>query len=207
MTRAALLLLLLAMVAPVRAETYRVDLIIFRNLWSGDANERPPPPSPTDLRGAIEPTDIEALTRAGIRLVPDSDFALNPEWASLRSSKQFRPLIRLAWTQNDPPQDRGPAILIHGGAKMTVSDPGGFGAHEVSEIEGKVSLLLTRFLHVDADLRYTEPGSEPLAVWPLVERRRMRRDELHHLDSPRLGILAKVSKPAAPATVKAAPTP
>ncbi|HKY93455.1 MAG TPA: CsiV family protein [Nevskiaceae bacterium] len=201
MTRAALLLLLLAVVAPVRAETYRVDLIVFRNLWGTESGERAPAARAVDLRGAIEPTDVAALARAGIQLVPDGDFALGPEWASLKSSKQFRPLIRLAWTQTDPPQDRGPSILIRGGTKMTLTDPSGFGAREGMEIEGKVSLLLTRFLHLDADLRYMEAGTEPLAIWPLTERRRMRRDELHHLDSPRLGIVAKVTKPPAPGMV------
>lgn len=205
MMRATLLLILLAVVAPARAETYRVDLIVFRNLWGADTAERAPATQPMDLRGAIEPTNVEALARAGIQLVPDGDFGLNPEWASLRVSKQFRPLIRIAWTQSDPPQDRGPSILIRGGAKMTVTEPGGFGAHEGYEVEGKVALLLSRFLHVDADLRYTETVADTgaLALWPLVERRRMRRDELHHLDSPRLGILAKVSKPVPPGTVAA----
>ena len=63
MTRAAFLLLLLAVIAPARADTYRMDIIVFRNLWAGDTTEHPPPAHATDLRGAIEPTDVEALTR------------------------------------------------------------------------------------------------------------------------------------------------
>lgn len=199
--RATLFFLLLVAVAPVRAETYRVDLIVFRNLWGVDADEKPPPAHEPDLRGGIEPSNVDALARAVIHLVADGDFALGPEWASLKSSKQFRPLVRLAWTQDDPPQDRGPAILIHAGSKMTVGEPGGFGARETMEVEGKVSLLLTRFLHLDVDLRYADPGTDPLAIWPLVERRRMRRDELHHLDSPRLGVIARITKPLPPGTV------
>lgn len=196
MTRAALLLLFLAIAVPAHAETYRVDLIVFRNLWGTDAGEKPAAPRAPDLRNAFDPSDKEGLERAGIHLLPDAEFGMQPEWASLRSSKQFKPLVRLSWLQDDPPEDRGPGLLIRSGAKMTVTDAGGFGAHEVSEVDGKVTLLASHFLHLDVDLQYTEAGTDPVAVWPLVETRKLRRDELHHLDSPKLGVLVRVTRPA-----------
>lgn len=184
------------------AETFRVDLIVFRFL--GPAGELGQPVQmPTvgavtaDAATAIDPKDTARLAAAGITVLPDAEFALGPEWASLRSSRDFRPLIRLAWTQKDPPSENGPRLLIRSGAKLTLSAPDGLGAAEVSEIDGSVALLLSRFLHLDTDLVYTQPEGEPQS-WHLRERRRMRRDEVHHLDSPRLGILAEVSKVDAP---------
>lgn len=182
-----------------RAETYRVDLIVFRFLGpAGEAGQpvRLPAAGQADAQ-AIDPKDTAQLAAAGITLLPDAEFTLGPEWASLRSSREFRPLVRLAWTQKDPPSENGPRILIRSGAKLTLSEPEGMGAAEVSEIDGSVALLLSRFLHLDADLVYTQPEGETVS-WHLKERRRMRRDEVHHLDSPRLGILAEVTKVAAP---------
>lgn len=182
-----------------RAETYRVDLIVFRFLGpAGEAGQ------PVRLPGsgapgtpAIDPKDTAQLAAAGITILPDAEFTLGPEWASLRSSRDFRPLVRLAWTQKDPPSENGPRIQIRSGAKLMLSDPESMRAGEVSEIDGSVALLLSRFLHLDADLAYTPPEGE-MVSWHLKERRRMRRDEVHHLDSPRLGILAEVTKVAAP---------
>ena len=58
-------------------------------------------------------------------------------------------------------------------------------------VDGRVMLLIVnRYLTLDADLLYTAGTSS----WRLDTRRRMRRDELHHLDSARLGILARVTK-------------
>lgn len=186
-----------------RAETYRVDLIVFRFLGPAGEAGQPVRLPGADSSGtqAIDPKDTAQLAAAGITLLPDAEFALGPEWASLRSSREFRPLVRLAWTQKNPPSENGPRLLVRGGATLSLSDPESMSAGEVSEIDGSVGLLLSRFLHLDADLVYTPPEIPPegeMVSWRLKERRRMRRDEVHHLDSPRLGILAEVTKVATP---------
>lgn len=176
---------------PAHAETWRVDLIVFRYL--GTADEAGQMPVAPDLRRAIELDDAQHLSAAGITLLPDSDFGLADHWTRLRSSPQFRPLIRLAWTQNDPPPDNGPRLHLRSGAKLTLASAKGLGVREFQEVDGSVALHLGRFLHLDADLLFTEAGDPP-ATWRLDERRRMRSDELHHLDSPRLGVIVKVGK-------------
>lgn len=165
---------------PVHAETYRMDLIVF--LDRSAPTEAGRPPQLPNLAGATLPDNPAALQAAGITLLPDSAFALQDEWQRLRNSKRFQPLARLAWTQKDPPESNGPAIRVRWG------EPG---SGDLAPLDGRVMLLIVnRYLTLDADLQYTNGSSS----WTLDTRRRMRRDELHHLDSARLGILARVTK-------------
>jgi hypothetical protein len=195
MTRLCRLLALAALaLAPLaaRAEVYRMDLLVFLDKSGGaELGRRPEPAAP---RGAIELTNTAALKAAGIEILPVEQFALAEQWERLRNSKNYQPLIRLAWTQKDPPAERGPALRVRFGQGLGVESAGGLAEASVSPVEGSVALLLGHYLQLDADLQYTAPAGGTLAAWRLAERRRMRRNELHHLDGPRLGILAQVSK-------------
>lgn len=188
------LLLTVLMALPLRAqaESYRVDLIVFRFL--GPAEESGSDPASPKLTGAIDAGNAQALSTAGITLLADEQFGLTDEWARLKSSGQFRPLLRLAWTQAQPPAERGPSIRIKTGASFTVTDPDSIASRSINEIDGSVALLLGRFLHLDTDLVYTQVDDAGARSWRLDERRRLRRDELNHLDSPRLGVLVRVIK-------------
>src|SRR3546814_6153399 len=102
--------LLLALALPAHAETYRMDLIVFVDRYA--AAESGAPTQLPDLTGAILPDNAPALQAAGIHLLPDAAFGLQSEWQRLRNSKRFEPVIRLAWTQPDPPSARRPALQI-----------------------------------------------------------------------------------------------
>jgi hypothetical protein len=181
-----------------QAETYRVDLIVFRDLWASDASGGGEAVQPVDTRGVIDLGARERLAAYGISVLPESDFALDESWRRLRNSQQFRPLARLAWTQVNPPQQDATRLRIRVGETRTLSDPQRLIALEVYEVDGSVALLRDRYLHLDVDLSYTpaDPAatlSHPLG-YPLRERRKLMRDELNHFDSPRLGLLARVSR-------------
>lgn len=191
LTRLGIGLLLALLSASAQAATWRVDMIVFRYLPSVDESGRAPVAAP--VGNAIELGDAARLSKAGITLLPESDFRLTDHWSRLRSSAQFRPLIRLAWTQNEPPVENGPRLRLRGGNKFTLSSAESLGAREVQEIDGSVALHLNRFLHLDTNLVYTEAGESP-ASWVLQQSRRMRSDELHHVDSPKLGVIAQVTK-------------
>jgi hypothetical protein len=177
---------------PALAENWRVDLIVFVDLHAGfEAGSAPQPPA---AASAIDLQDSAALAAAGIRILPDAEFGLQEQWNRLRNARRFQPLIRLAWAQTDPPAERGPRIALRHGEPLAISDPLTLESYLLSPVEGSVALLLGRFLHIDADLRYTTASAYGYSQYALRERRRMRRDELHHLDSPRLGVLARVSR-------------
>lgn len=207
----------LALLAPLaaHAERYRVDLIVFIDR-SGPAAESTQPLIVPDVAKALEPFEASPLRNAGIEVLPDEQFGLVEEWRRLKNSKNHQPILRLAWLQKDPPAERGPSIRLHWGSALTAVAQ--LGAQRVHPVDGSVALLAARYLHLDAELAYTQADDTgDLRSFRLKERRRLRRDELHHLDSPRLGIVARATRapespsgkaaPAAPAPKKPAAKP
>lgn len=190
--RSALPLMVLALLAaaPAHADNYRVDLIVFLDLEAG--GELGAAPQMSIENDAISLDDTAGLQAARIRVLPDAEFGLQEQWNRLRNSRRFRPLVRLAWEQNQPPATNGPRLAIRYGEPITVNDPLTSSSFLLAPVEGSVGLLMSRYLHLDVDLRYTT--SDAGSQYGLSERRRMRRDELHHLDSPRLGVLAQVRR-------------
>lgn len=199
----ALALLALALPLAAYAERYRVDLILFIDR-SGPAGESPQPLQVPDTARAIETFETVPLRNAGIELLPDEAFGLTEEWSRLRNSKNHQPIVRLAWLQKDPPAERGPAIRLHWGNPFT--NVATLSAQRVYPVDGSVTLLAGRYLHLEAELVYTQAdASGELRSFRLKERRRLRRDELNHLDSPRLGVLMKATRAPAAAPAPTAP--
>lgn len=202
-------LALLALAAPVaaQAERYRVDLIVFIDR-SGPAGESTQPLQLPDVGRALEPFETTPLRNAGIELLPDEQFGLTQEWQRLKNSRNHQPILRLAWLQKDPPAERATSIRLHWGSPFT--DVATLSAQRVYPVDGSVALLAGRYLHLDAELVYTQADAEAgeLRSFRLKERRRLRRDELHHLDSPRLGVLLRATRaPEGKDAKPAAPTP
>lgn len=181
-----LILLTLAMPFAAQAESYRVDLIVFLDKAGGGEWGRKP--APPDLRRALELGDAAGLKSADITLLPPEQFALASQWQRLQNSKRYQPLIRLSWVQQSPPEDNGPALHLRWGEPLG-GDAAGF-----APVDGTVALTAGHYLHLDANLAYTQATGDTHVSYRLRENRLMRRDELHHLDSPRLGILARVTK-------------
>ncbi len=187
------LLLILVLPAATAAERYRVDLIVFIDLRAGSDPGLPARLPPLD--GALGTDNAAALIGAGIRLLPDDAFGLQREWSQLRSSRNFRPLFRLAWEQTDPPARGGPRLAVQSGESVSITTPDSLLPLTLSPLAGSVALRRSRFLHLDVDLRYTESaGGGSARQFLLREQRRMRRDELHYLDGPRLRALARVQR-------------
>jgi hypothetical protein len=190
--RAILLSLLLCASGAAHAERYRVDLIVFADK-SGVAGEAPTAVQAVNTKGALEPYDATALRAAGIEVLPDEQFGLSTLWGHLRNSRNHQPLLRLAWLQKDPPADKGIPLHLHYGTAFSALSAAGSTA--VYPVDGTVALLAGHFLHIDADLVSTQAsGGGDLVSYRLHEKRRVKRDELHHLDSPKLGVLVQVTR-------------
>ncbi len=186
------------------AERYRVDLILFADRTAA-AGESSQPLLLPEAGKTLEPWEAAPLRAAGIEILPDENFGLAEEWNHLRNSRNHQPLIRLAWIQKDPPSERGVALRLRHGTPLTGMTA--TGSTEVYPVDGWVALLAGRFLHVDANFVYTQPVSEgELRSFRLRERRRLKRDELNHLDSPRLGVLVRAQR-ADPKPAAAKPAP
>jgi hypothetical protein len=222
MIRALALLLVAAMPLVAHAERYRIDLIVFLDK-GGMTTELPKPFVAPDLSKALE-LDAAALAGSSIELVPDAAFGMPEVWNRLRYSKRYQPLVKLAFMQTDPTADRALPLHIHSGAPLPMAAPPASGISAIlptpvtatpsmpayQTVDGTIALRLSRYLFLDADLVYTQPLPDGrLGSHALKEVRKMKRDELHYLDSPKLGIVAKVTKAsiAAPAAPAAQPTP
>jgi hypothetical protein len=199
----ALALLAALLPGAASAEKYRVDVIVFADR-SAPSSESALPATPPDVARAFEPWEVMPLRNAGIEILEDELFGLTNEWNRLRNSKNHEPLLRLAWLQKDPPAERGVAIRLRQGKAFTGMTP--TGAAEFYPVDGWVSLLAGRYLHLDTSFVHTAAREDgQLASYRLRERRRLRRDELHHLDSPRLGIIVRATRADPPLPAKPAP--
>lgn len=188
------LLALLLICAPLaaHAERYRVDILVFADK-TGAADEAPLPLSVPNLKGAIEPYDTAELKAAGIEVLPEEQFGLANAWGHLRNSRNHQPLLRFAWVQTDPPDTKAIPIHLHWGQPFNSLATSGNGS--VYPVDGTVALLGGRLLHVDTEFIWTQAGSGgDLLSYRLDEKRRVKRDELHHIDSPKLGVLAQVTR-------------
>lgn len=201
----ALALLAVLLSSSAAAERYRVDLILFadRSAAAGESAQSLMLPEPGKT---LEPWESVPLRNAGIEILPDEQFGLTEQWNRLRNSKNHQPLVRVAWLQKDPPAERGVALRLRHGSPVTGMTAGG--STEVYPVDGWVALLAGRYLHIDANFVHTQALEDgELHSFRLRERRRLKRDELNHLDSPRLGVLVRAQRADPKPVAKPAATP
>jgi hypothetical protein len=190
--RLAAALLAATLPATAMAERYRVDLIVFadRSAAAGESSQTLLQPEPGKT---LEPWETAPLRNAGIEILPDEAFGLTEQWNRLRNSRNHTPLIRLAWLQKDPPKERTIALRLKHGTPVTGMTANG--STEVYPIDGWVALLAGSYLHLDASFVHTQALPEgELRSFRLRERRRLKRGELNHLDSPRIGLLVRAQR-------------
>lgn len=170
------------------AKRYRVDVLIFLN--SADViNEQPMPTklSMVPTQG-LPPENTKKLTAAGIETLPVQRFGLSQEWDRLNNSVQFEPLLRLAWIQQS--SSSGTPLKIQAGPTYTLAN-----GKTVDAVSGYIALFTGTFLYLDTKVTYTEAGPEGAPVSYLInEIRRVKFNDLQYVDSPKLGILAQVTK-------------
>lgn len=166
---------------------YRVDVIVFLDRHASTEGGQPLPGR--NLPPGLQLDDGLGLVQARISLLPEDDFALSQQWRRLDNAQRYEPLVRLSWLQDNPPEKNGPRLHIEDGAVVTYGEDG---STPILALSGSIALEMGRFLHIDADLRYVSSESGAPRIYPMRERRRVRRGELHYLDSPRLGLLARV---------------
>jgi len=183
MNRLHLPLALLAIALPVSAmaERLRVDVLVFLNPPS--AEERGTAARHPDDARAIAIDDVRGLALAGIALLPEAASTLAPEWALLGSRRAYKPLLRLSWVQEN--------TITPAAIPLRIYLPGGDG---ISGLGGWVALQGGHHPALSADLEYLEPGADrqPLGL-RLQEKRSLAPGALHYLDSPRIGLLARIT--------------
>lgn len=168
----AAVLLAAASAAQAQSGTYAIEMLVFAHP-GGDALQaeawRPAPGEPDTSRAT-------PLAAGGeVSVLGPSSYRLSGAWQALRNSGSYRPLRHVAWTQGGYSEARAPHVLIGDG-------PG-------AELHGVVQVSRSRFLHAKIDLVYRDGGQ----AYRFTSRRRMRSNELHHLDHPLFSVLVIVT--------------
>lgn len=191
------------------ARDYRVEMLFFVHQnpgaaqaehWSSEA----PPPSITDA------VDLGNPDAEGFSSLSSSTFKLGGARNALEQSPDYRVLEHLSWRQPGLPPDSARPVHIEAGPdysgrfpqsqrdKFREADngyePTDF-TDSLRQLEGMVEVKLRRYLHVETDLVYRQPGGEANRLIEARVRnfRRMRSGELHYLDHPLLGILVQIT--------------
>jgi hypothetical protein len=151
---------------------------------------------------------FEASLRASSQQWQAADqFQLRREAARIERRGLGRVLFHGRWLQAVPPRAEPDPILVTGGEALSRPLP-------PHELIGTVGVTLGRYLHFRADLFFHGPGLGLLpAAAPmqangearlvaaeqvesgymvLSESRRMRSEELHYLDHPKLGLVVRI---------------
>jgi len=149
MTR-LLAFLLLLIVAPAYAADswYQVNLVVFenRNTITGDekfdANGAQPQPFPANMVDLSENNTAAPNALLGFRDLPVTDDQFKSAVNILQRSSAYKVLTVMSWRQPALDQDKAIPVLIQAGDK--------FGNHY--RVEGIVTLVVSRYLHLDTDL-------------------------------------------------------
>lgn len=120
------------------------------------------------------------------------------EAAALERNEDYRLLFHEAWRMRLVSENRSIPLLIEGGDYFDA----------MPELQGKLNLSVARYLHLETDLYLNTFEASNLPNAPnlteiryqvkdsagMHQRRRMRSNELHFIDSPYLGLLIKIDR-------------
>jgi len=190
------LLLALPLPAADQPPMYGVEVLVFSRPSADAQGERWPDRSELALReeseGARRLAPPSAAGKAFHRLPTDA-LQLKREHDRLLAADTFEPILHVAWVQPGLAREQSVPVHIEGG-----SETGG-------SVDGTLRVILSRYLHVEADLRYQRPEDirmealesdifqAPQPLFRLKESRRMRSKEVHYLDHPLFGAVVLIT--------------
>lgn len=211
---AAILLLSTASLAHA-ARWYSVEVIVFaHNNTTERDHENWPTTTPAQLLSELRAADAVELEPAGAggqyQTLSPSKFKLSGIWQRLANSPRYRPVSHSGWVQQAPWRGRDVLQPIVFQANLD-GEPVGARPSRVPDITGTLTLSRKRYLHLDANVVMHQPataleaydqltlddrfadfsnsGNRPVTAFRLKESRRLKRGEIHYLDSPTFGLI------------------
>jgi len=226
-------LLLSSLSAPAFAEEvgYEVEVIIFEDTtgvydhvekWSAveDHMDQQDQAQATEQRSAADKKASAELAR--IQPLKAQQFRLTGQANKLAGHPDYHVLLHAAWKQRGLDRDLAFPVHIDSNLGISTQPPASettsppTGSH-ASHIAGDITLVMSRYLHITADLLYQKPITEvisqpvdqqpaatrspfdkptsgPTTVtryedFPVKFERRMRSREIHYLDHPLVGMI------------------
>ncbi len=204
---------------------YEVELIVFAQTHPDTGNEAFPPdhgdavvtPDAVEVPDPAVP-DLVIVGATKIAALAPAGYRLSAEETKLAGSRNYEVLLHTGWRQPGLLKEQAVTMHIH---SPVPADQTPTETTEVSppRLDGTVRLILSRYLHLDVDLRllgtpepvdqglFAPPEPPEVPVYRLQESRRMRSKELHYLDNPMFGVVALVTPCDPPVAATAQPAP
>lgn len=196
----------LCVFAPLQAFAidYKVEIILFEHV-NGGGDIRTGLRFPRTGRAFGLTSDTAAQNDF---ILLDSGYELNDAADEIKRSGNYRLLQHFMWQQPGLASADAQAVRINVGRVSTMYIPqtlegqGKFVVGSASPqpgrdreirsttVNGTLKVRLGRFLHLETHLVYTD--AERQTSYTLYQSRRMRSRELHYVDNPRFGLLARI---------------
>lgn len=203
---------------------YMVEVIVFAQKHPDAGSEHWPTDKALALpaitaAAALPGTDTAQAKDTRLQTLPADQYRLQAEAKRLTDDGNYTILMHTGWRQPGLAREEAIAVRLQS-APQQVDTTNPTPAPLV--LEGTVRLILSRYLHLEADMFYRPDAAVPAKshsffasdepadpmVYHLHETRRMRSKEVHYLDHPMFGIITLVTpyEVAAPAPRQPAPT-
>jgi len=160
------------------------------------------------------------------RLLPQTEYKLSDVAEKIAASNDYRIIKHFAWRQ--PGLSRNIAIPIltqdniepELSSELTVDGQPLPPLYAQAKLEGLIKVSLSRYLHIESELRFEANGIPPLPLSPVEiaiteepsmlkprpttvvyyekQKRRMRSKELHYIDHPVFGMLVIMTQAEVP---------
>ncbi len=203
---AGFIVLALCLFAPLKAFAidYKVEIILFEHV-NGGADIRTGLSFPRTGSAFGLTTDAAAQNDF---ILLDSGYEMQDAADEIKASGQYRLLQHFMWQQPGLDRSEAKAVRINVGTVSTMyipesldglgkfvtasanAQPGRSREIRTTTVNGTLKVRLGRFLHLETHLVYTD--AERQTSYNLFQSRRMRSRELHYVDNPRFGLLARI---------------
>lgn len=220
---------------------YDVEVIVFKNIKVPRSHEyNLPTPSASQTKKTLDlsrPSSIKKAQRLGFTPLKLDELRLQKIVDSIIRSSRYSLLIHTGWRQPGLEESKSIPVWVKGGkvfdtryssidqfTRSTDIENGTSatnarrpGLKGLYELEGQITISLSRYLHTNAELVLRKPADsnsiqqqsedtsadetadlmalqeQLLLNYGLKERRRMRSKRLHYLDHPEFGMIIQIT--------------
>jgi len=134
----------------------------------------------------------EPLPDTELVMLDEADFQLGDIMDRMEQLDVYEPLMHFGWTQATWPEEQTEAIPLYRLARPPI------------DLDGHLTLYLSRYLHLVVDLQLEAPETMVFNVdevnaqlpvhYRIEESRILKNGELRYYDHPKFGVLAKVTR-------------
>ena len=185
------------------------------------------------LGAPITTENTDYLPDYYFRLLPDTEYKLNDAAEKISASNNYRIIKHFAWRQPGLSRNIAIPIMIQDNIEPELSNEHTVDGQPLpplytqAKIEGLIKVSLSRYLHIDSELRFEATGISPLPLSPEEtaiteapstikprpttvvyyekQKRRMRSKELHYIDHPVFGMLVIMTQAEVPEKIDDTP--